>query len=116
MKISFTYLLQRRNRIRLRLQQEEASMLQQLCNDASDTVLIEKNRLQSHSGDQWSQRDTLWWSDSIVFNDNDNRIASVIAEFCRSVYADAWCKWTLKKYYLWLIFNWSWLTHTVCDL
>ena len=45
------------------------------------------NRLQSHSGDQWS--------DSIVFN--DNRIASVIAEFCRSVDADACCKWTQKS-------------------
>ena len=107
MTISFTYLLQGRNRIRVRLHLESASMLQQLCNDTSNTVLIEINV------DAWKWAATPFWSDSFVFN--DNRIASVIAEFCRSVDADACCKWTLKKYHLWLIFNWSWLAHTVCD-
>ena len=43
MKISFTSLLQTRNRIRVRLHLESVSMLQQLCNDASDIVLIENN-------------------------------------------------------------------------
>ena len=47
-------------------------MLQQLCNDTSDTVLIENNGVTSEWGDN------PFLSDSIVFNENS--IASVIAE------------------------------------
>ena len=47
-------------------------MLQQLCYDASDTVLIENNGVAR----KWVA--TPFWSYSIVFN--ENTIASIIAE------------------------------------
>ena len=46
--------------------------LQQLCDDASDTVLIENNRI------AWKWVAATFRIDSIVFNENN--IASVIAE------------------------------------
>ena len=47
-------------------------MLRQLCNDASDSVLVKNN------GVTWKCDATSFLSDSIVCN--ENRIASVIAE------------------------------------
>ena len=56
---------------RARLHQASESMLRQLCNDASYTVLIEKN------GVVWKWVAIRFWSDSIVFNENS--VTSVIA-------------------------------------
>ena len=53
------------------LHQASASMLRQLCDDASDTVLIENNRVLSEQGCNPIS------SDSIVFNENS--IASIVA-------------------------------------
>ena len=58
--------------VRARLHQASESMLQQLCDDASNTVLTENN------GVAWRWVATPFWSDSIVFNENS--IASIIAE------------------------------------
>ena len=60
----------------------------QLCNDTINPVLIEndgvaQNRLQ------------LFWSDSIVFN--ENRIASVITKWSQHD-AGAWSKWTISRH------------------
>ena len=58
--------------LKVHLHQESASTLRQLCDDASDIVLIENNGV--------SQKcvATLILGDSIVFN--GNRIASIVAE------------------------------------
>ena len=58
--------------VRARLLQASVSMLRQLCDDTSDSVLIEKN------GVAWKLVATPFWSDAIVFN--ENRITSIIAE------------------------------------
>ena len=58
--------------LRVRLHQVSASMLQQLRDDASNTVLIENNEFIQ----KWVV--THFWSDSIVCNENS--IASIIAE------------------------------------
>ena len=55
------------------LHQVSASMLQQLCDDTSHTVLIENNGV----APEWGCYQFL--SDSIVFNENS--ITSVITEF-----------------------------------
>ena len=52
------------------------SMLRQLCDDASDTILIENNRV------------TLKWG-PIAFNET---VSLVSSQSCRSVDADAWYK------------------------
>ena len=57
--------------IRAHSHQASASMLQQFCNDTSNTVLIENN------GVAWKWVAAPFWSDSIVFNGNS--FASVIA-------------------------------------
>ena len=57
--------------------------LRQLCDDASDTILIEN----IGGAPEWSCNP--FSSDSIVFNENS--IASVIAELLQR-WADAWCK------------------------
>ena len=56
--------------IRVRLHQAPVSMLPQLCDEASDTVLIENNGFTL----EWSCK--LFSSDSIVLN--ENRIARTI--------------------------------------
>ena len=56
------------NRLRVRFHQVSVSMLQQLCDDASDTVLIENNP-------EWGCNPSS--SDSNVFNEKS--IASIIA-------------------------------------
>ena len=61
-----------RYELRAHIHQVSASMLQQLCDDATDTVLIENNGV----AQKWVA--TPIWSDSIVFY--ENIIASVIAE------------------------------------
>ena len=58
--------------LRARLYQVSASTLQQLCNDASDSVLIDNN------GDTQDWSSNIFSSDTVVFN--ENRVASVIAE------------------------------------
>ena len=63
--------------------QASESMLRELCDNASDPVLIENNVVVP----EWDCNS--FSSDSIVFNENS--IASVITE-CRSVEADAWYK------------------------
>ena len=50
--------------IRVRLQQASASTLRQLCNDASDTILIENNGVTP----EWSCNS--FSSDTIIFNEN----------------------------------------------
>ena len=65
------------------LHQVSESMLRQLCDDANNPALIENN--------EWGCN--LSSSDSIVFNQNS--ITSVIAEFCPSIVAEAWCKQAL---------------------
>ena len=59
-------------KLRDHIHQASVSMLQQLCDDASDTVLIENNGVTQ----KWVA--TPIWSDSTVFD--ENIIASVIAE------------------------------------
>ena len=59
-----------RNYVRVRLHQASASRLRPLCDDASDSVLIEIN------GDTWKWVANPFWSDSTVVN--ENRIASII--------------------------------------
>ena len=49
-----------------------ASTLRELCDDASNSVLSENN------GAAWKWVATVFWSDSLVFN--ENRIPIVIAE------------------------------------
>ena len=66
------YLQWQEFRLKARKYQASASALQQLCDDASDSVLIENN------GVTWKWVTTPFWSDSIVCN--ENRIASIIAE------------------------------------
>ena len=61
-----------RNLVKTCLHQASASMLWQLCDDASGSILIENNGMTQ----EWARN--LFSSDSIVFN--ENRIASVIAE------------------------------------
>ena len=61
-----------KKRLRARLHQVSASMLPQLCDDTSDTVLIENSEV-TPEGDC-----NPFLSDSIIFNENS--IASVIAE------------------------------------
>ena len=56
-------------------------MLRQICDDTSDTVLIENN------GINWKWVATLFWGDSIIFN--ESTIAGVIS--CCSVVSDARC-------------------------
>ena len=58
--------------VRFRLHQKSASTLRQLCNDASNTVLIENNA----GAPDWGCNP--FPSDSIVFN--ENKITSVIEE------------------------------------
>ena len=58
--------------VRARLHQASASTLQQLCDDACDSVLIENNGVTP----EWGCN--LFSSDSTDFN--ENKIASVIAE------------------------------------
>ena len=58
--------------VRARSHRASESTVQQLCDDASDTVLIENN------GVAPKRVATPIWSDSIVFNENS--IASVITE------------------------------------
>ena len=71
--------------VRVILHQVSASMLRQLCDDACDTALIENNGV----APEWTCNP--FSIDSIVFN--ENRIASS----CRSIQADAWCKWALVE-------------------
>ena len=58
--------------LRACLHQASASMLRQLCDNASDTILIESNRV------AWKWVATSFQSGSIVFNENS--MASIIAE------------------------------------
>ena len=67
--------------VRAHLHQVSVSMLQELCNDASDTVLIENNGVAS----EWVA--TPFWSDSIVFNENS--VANTIPELSQC------CHWHL---------------------
>ena len=59
--------------IRAHSHQASASKLRQFCNDTSNTVLIENNRVTP----EWGYN--RFSSDSIVFNENN--IASITAEF-----------------------------------
>ena len=68
--------------VRVRLHWASASMLRQLCNSTSNTVLIENNGV------------TRKWVDSIVFNENS--IASIM-QCCHSIDADVWCKRALNR-------------------
>ena len=67
-------------------------MLWQLCDDASDTVLIENNGVAR----KWVA--IPFWSNSVVFNDSS--ITSVIAELSqRWLWPDTWCKQGLTILY-----------------
>ena len=70
--------------LRVRLHQASASTLRPLCDDTSDTSLIENNGLQSHSGvtPLFSMRTVLLTS----------------SQSCRIAYADARyrCRWALR--------------------
>ena len=61
---------------RAHLHQASASTLQQLCNDASESVV--------NNGVSWKWVATPFWSDPVVFN--ENRIASIIPELLQR-----WC-------------------------
>ena len=72
--------------VRARLHQVSASMLRQLCYDASDSVLIDNNGvtcngLQCHSGAA-----PLFLMKTVL-------LASL--QSCHSIDADVWCKWAL---------------------
>ena len=69
---------------RVHLPQARASKLWELCNDASDTVLIENNGVTR----KWVA--TPFWSDSIVFSMRTGLLAS--SQSGHSIYSDAWCK------------------------
>ena len=58
-----------------RLHQAKASMLRQLCDDTSDSVLIKISGLTQ----KWVA--TQFWSNSIDFN--ENRVTNIIAELSR---------------------------------
>ena len=70
------------------LHQASASMLQQCCDDTTDTVLIESNGV----APDWSCKP--FWSDFIVFNENSISLGP--SRSCRSIDSDARCKRTLN--------------------
>ena len=78
------------NTVRVSLHQPSASTLQQVCDDAGDSVLIENNSV------TWKWVAVPFWSDSIIFN--ENRIACVFAKLLQS-----WCWhlvwWTLRQWH-----------------
>ena len=78
---------------RLHLHKTSASMLQEICDDASNSVLIENNRV------------TAGWScnsfSSVSIDFNENRIVQPHGR----VGTDAECEWTLKGIIYCISFN-----------
>ena len=73
--------------VRARLHWASVSMLWQCCDDTNDTGLIKNNVVAS----KWVA--TPFWSDSIVSMRTES-LQSL--QSCRSIDADAWCKWALN--------------------
>ena len=67
----------------IHLHQALASILRELCDDTNDTFLIE------NIGVTQKLVATLFWSDSIVFNENSMLASSQISG---GIDTDAWCK------------------------
>ena len=81
----FRYNMRVHSHVRARLHQASASMLRQLCDDATDSAHIEIN------GDAWKWVANPFWS---IIAELYHYIAFYLEQYLRRV-ADAWCKRTL---------------------